>query len=47
MEPAVLPAGNSKALLIAAITRCLPYIGFPRTLNALQCVREVSTSSMV
>ena len=25
----------------AALTVCLPYIGFPRTLNALSCINEV------
>lgn len=33
--------GNSKETLLAALTVCLPYIGFPRTLNALGCVNEV------
>ncbi|MBB6637068.1 carboxymuconolactone decarboxylase family protein [Cohnella thailandensis] len=33
--------GNDKETLIAAITHCLPYIGFPRTLNALACINEV------
>lgn len=33
--------GNDKETLISAITHCLPYIGFPRTLNALACVNEV------
>lgn len=33
--------GNSKEILLAALTVCLPYIGFPRTLNALGCVNEV------
>ncbi|RLQ93599.1 carboxymuconolactone decarboxylase family protein [Falsibacillus albus] len=33
--------GNNKLTLISAITHCLPYIGFPRTLNALACVNEV------
>ncbi|WP_176585602.1 carboxymuconolactone decarboxylase family protein [Priestia megaterium] len=33
--------GNDKETLIAAITHCLPYIGFPRTLNALACVNEM------
>ncbi|MCD7035702.1 carboxymuconolactone decarboxylase family protein [Metabacillus sp. GX 13764] len=33
--------GNDKETLIAAITHCLPYIGFPRTLNALACVNEI------
>ena len=33
--------GNSKETLLAALTVCMPYIGFPRTLNALGCVNEV------
>ncbi|SNT57620.1 4-carboxymuconolactone decarboxylase [Bacillus sp. OK838] len=33
--------GNDKETLITAITHCLPYIGFPRTLNALTCVNEI------
>ncbi|WML53269.1 carboxymuconolactone decarboxylase family protein [Neobacillus sp. PS3-12] len=33
--------GNDKETLITAITHCLPYIGFPRTLNALACVNEM------
>jgi 4-carboxymuconolactone decarboxylase len=33
--------GNDKKTLITAITHCLPYMGFPRTLNALACVNEM------
>jgi 4-carboxymuconolactone decarboxylase len=33
--------GNDKETLISAITHCLPYMGFPRTLNALACVNEI------
>ena len=33
--------GNSKETLLAALTVCLPYIGFPRTLNVLGCVNEI------
>ena len=33
--------GNDKETLITAITHCLPYMGFPRTLNALACVNEI------
>ncbi|MEN2767601.1 carboxymuconolactone decarboxylase family protein [Ornithinibacillus xuwenensis] len=33
--------GNNKETLITAITHCIPYMGFPRTLNALSCVNEV------
>ncbi|MDP1427210.1 carboxymuconolactone decarboxylase family protein [Priestia megaterium] len=33
--------GNDKETLITAITHCLPYMGFPRTLNILACVNEI------
>ncbi|MBP3475249.1 MAG: carboxymuconolactone decarboxylase family protein [Lachnospiraceae bacterium] len=34
--------GNDKAFLIKIISQCLPYIGYPRSLNALRCVREAA-----
>ncbi|GGI96495.1 carboxymuconolactone decarboxylase [Alicyclobacillus cellulosilyticus] len=37
-----LNVGNDKETLIAALTHCLPYMGFPRTLNALRCIQEVT-----
>lgn len=33
--------GNDKETLLSAVTQCLPYIGFPRTLNALACINEL------
>ena len=36
-----LAVGNKKEDLISAITVILPYIGFPRTLNALAIVNEI------
>lgn len=33
--------GNSKELMIEAVSVCLIHIGFPRTLNALSCINEV------
>ena len=36
-----LSVGNSKEKLISAITVILPYIGFPRSLNALSIVNEL------
>ena len=33
--------GNDKDLLIAVISANLPFIGYPRTLNALNCIRSV------
>ncbi|MDR3565270.1 MAG: carboxymuconolactone decarboxylase family protein [Negativicutes bacterium] len=32
--------GNDKAFLIKIISQCLPYIGYPRSLNALRCVSD-------
>ena len=37
-----LAVGNGRETLIAAICQCLPYIGFPRTLNALAAVNELT-----
>lgn len=34
--------GNTREILIAAVTQCLPFIGFPRTLNAISCIDEVT-----
>lgn len=33
--------GNDKAILLAVVTQLLPYIGYPRTLNAIGCLNEV------
>lgn len=37
-----LNVGNTKETLVDAIIQCLPHIGFPRTLNAISCIREVA-----
>lgn len=37
--------GNDKAFLIKIISQCLPYIGYPRSLNALRCVNEAAGKS--
>lgn len=34
--------GNDKAYLIKIISQCLPYVGYPRSLNALRCVNEAA-----
>ncbi len=34
--------GNDKEFLIEVISQCLPYIGYPRSLNALRCVNEAA-----
>lgn len=33
--------GNDKDTLLAVVTQLLPYIGYPRTLNAIACLNEV------
>ena len=33
-----LRIGNDKAFLIDVVSQCLPFIGYPRSLNALQCI---------
>lgn len=37
--------GNDKAFLIKIASQCLPYIGYPRTLNALRCVNDAAENS--
>ena len=37
-----LRIGNDKAFLIKVISQCLPYIGYPRSLNALRCVNDAA-----
>lgn len=32
--------GNDKAFLIKVISQCLPFVGYPRSLNALRCVND-------
>ena len=36
-----LRVGNDKDFLIAVVSSNIPFIGYPRTLNALNCIREV------
>lgn len=40
-----LRIGNDKAFLIDVISQCLPYVGYPRSLNALRCVTEAANST--
>jgi 4-carboxymuconolactone decarboxylase len=35
-------AGNGVSVQTAAIIHCLPYIGFPRALNAIRAINEVT-----
>lgn len=35
-----LSVGNTRIMLIDAITQCLPFIGFTRALNAISCIGQ-------
>ena len=37
--------GNEKGTLLSVLTQLLPYLGYPRTLNALRCLNEVLPES--
>jgi len=37
-----LNIGNDKATLLSVVTQLLPYVGYPRTLNAIRCINEVA-----
>ena len=37
-----MKVGNDKSFLIRVISQCLPYIGYPRSLNALTCVNKAA-----
>lgn len=34
--------GNDKEFLIRVVSQCLPYIGYPRSLNAVTCVNKAA-----
>jgi 4-carboxymuconolactone decarboxylase len=40
-----LNVGNDRGILIAVATQLLPFIGYPRTLNALAAINEVASTS--
>ena len=37
-----LRVGNDRALLLGVITQLLPFIGYPRTLNALAAINDIT-----
>jgi 4-carboxymuconolactone decarboxylase len=37
-----LNLGNDKVFLIRVVSQCLPYIGYPRSLNALTCINKAT-----
>lgn len=40
-----LSVGNSKEFMIDVISEAMPYIGYPRTLNALRCLNEAASQN--
>lgn len=34
--------GNDKDFLIRVVSQCLPYIGYPRSLNAINCIQKAA-----
>ena len=36
-----LNIGNNKEILLSVVTQLLPYVGYPRTLNAIRCINEI------
>ncbi|MDP4187515.1 MAG: carboxymuconolactone decarboxylase family protein [Bacteroidota bacterium] len=40
-----LNVGNDKTVLLSTVTQLLPYVGYPRTLNAIRCLNEVIPES--
>ena len=34
--------GNDKEFLVRVVSQCLPYIGYPRSLNAIACINEAA-----
>src|SRR5271157_3856120 len=36
-----LNVGNEKEALLSTVTQLLPYVGYPRALNAIRCINEV------
>jgi 4-carboxymuconolactone decarboxylase len=37
-----LNIGNGKEVLLGTVTQLLPYVGYPRTLNAIRCINEIA-----
>lgn len=34
--------GNDQAYLVKVVSQCLPYIGYPRSLNAISCIQKAA-----
>ncbi len=40
-----LRVGNDKEKLLNVVTQLIPYVGYPRSLNAIRCINEVAPAS--
>ncbi|NMM97985.1 carboxymuconolactone decarboxylase family protein [Bifidobacterium olomucense] len=40
-----LHVGNEQRFLIAVVSQCMPYLGYPRTLNAIRCINEAAAKA--
>ena len=36
--------GNDRAVMMDLITQLLPWVGYPRTLNAMRCLNEITSA---
>ncbi|MGN0324346.1 MAG: carboxymuconolactone decarboxylase family protein [Oliverpabstia sp.] len=36
--------GNDREFLVRVVSQCLPYIGYPRSLNAISCIQKAAES---
>ena len=42
-----MTVGNTKPFLIAVISQCMPYLGYPRTLNAIRALNDAVAEKKV
>ena len=40
-----LNVGNDKAFLLKVVSACVPFIGYPRTLNAIRCIEAAAAQA--
>ena len=38
-----LAVGNGRSVLVGAVTELVPFVGYPRSLNALRCITEATS----
>ena len=37
-----ISVGNDAEMLVKVVSQCLPYVGYPRSLNALSCISKIT-----